>query len=257
MCTLALYIRQFENYPLVIAANRDEHFSRPTASPKMWPGDPPILAGKDLTAGGTWLGVNGRGIAAGIVNRKAKVENKGAPRSRGLLCLDMLRSASIAEARKALTRQSTETHQPFLLLAAQADAAFAAYNSEAEVHLNDLPPGLHVFGNTSFTNDDAKKLDRARNLFIVAAESLGPLLERDISLDSAVGVLRTVLSDHTPVENFDAKGALCVHASDADYGTVSSSVIFLSNRDRNFHFYHAPGPPCRTEFRPVPPLAIL
>src|ERR1041384_4950216 len=56
MCTLALYFRQFENYPLVIAANRDEHFSRATAGPQIWPTNPRIAAGKDLVAGGTWLG---------------------------------------------------------------------------------------------------------------------------------------------------------------------------------------------------------
>src|ERR1043165_2884464 len=90
MCTLALYFRQFENYPLVIAANRDEHCSRAAAGPQIWPTNPRIVAGKDLVAGGTWLGVNARGIAAGIVNRRVSIDAAASPRSRGLLCLDML-----------------------------------------------------------------------------------------------------------------------------------------------------------------------
>src|ERR1051326_337155 len=82
MCTLALYFRQFENYPLVIAANRDEHFSRATAGPQIWPTNPRIAAGKDLVAGGTWLGVNARGTAAGIVNPRGSLDAAPAPRER-------------------------------------------------------------------------------------------------------------------------------------------------------------------------------
>ncbi|HEX2385992.1 MAG TPA: NRDE family protein, partial [Candidatus Binatia bacterium] len=74
MCTLAIYLRQFEKYPVVIAANRDEHFARPSEAPKLWKGDPAIVAGKDLVAGGTWLGVNSAGIAAAIVNRRLQTE---------------------------------------------------------------------------------------------------------------------------------------------------------------------------------------
>jgi uncharacterized protein with NRDE domain len=257
MCTLALYLRQFENYPLIVAANRDEHFSRPTASPEMWRGDPPILAGKDLAAGGTWLGVNSARIAAAVVNRRVKTEDIDAPRSRGLLCLDMLHASTMADARAALPYEDAGRYQPFLLVLASAEGAFAAYNAMGDIATVELRSGLHVFGNTSFTDEKAQKLDRARHLFAAAAERLAPLLKDDRSLDSAVDVLKTVLSDHTPIENGDGKSALCVHAPDADYGTVSSSIIFLSSRDRRFHFYHSLGPPCRTEFHPLPPLAIV
>ncbi len=249
MCTLALYFRQFENYPLVIAANRDERFSRAAAAPQIWPTDPKIVAGKDLAAGGTWLGVNARGIAAGIVNRRAQIEASATPRSRGLLCLDMLEAASIPEAQAALPYEDAGRYQAFLLLVASAESAFAAYNTADDIERLALAPGLHVFGNTSFTGEDGKKLDRARELFHKAGESLAPLFKQPQGLDSAVGVLRGVLGDHTPIETADAKGALCVHTPDADYGTVSSSIIFFSQRDRRFYFYHAPAPPCRTDFQ--------
>ncbi|HEY1371210.1 MAG TPA: NRDE family protein [Candidatus Binatia bacterium] len=247
MCTLALYLRQFENYPLVIAANRDEHFSRATAAPQLWPTDPKIVAGKDLVAGGTWLGVNARGIAAGIVNRRIQLDAGTTPRSRGLLCLDMLEAASMADAQAALPYEDAGRYQAFLLLAVSAESAFAAYNG-ADIECRALAPGLHVFGNTSFTAEEGKKLDRARELFHNAAESLAGVLAES-NLDSAVDILRAVLGDHTPVESADAKGALCVHAPDADYGTVSSSIVFLSGIDQKFYFYHAPGPPCRTDFQ--------
>ncbi len=248
MCTLALYFRQFEKYPLVIAANRDEHFSRATAGPQIWPTNPRIAAGKDLVAGGTWLGVNARGIAAGIVNRRVSIDAAASPRSRGLLCLDMLQAASMADAQAALPYEDAGRYQAFLLLVASAEGVFAAYNA-ADIERVNLPSGLHVFGNTSFTGEDGKKLDRARELFHKAGESLATLLEQPEDVEAAVGVLRGVLGDHTPIETADAKGALCVHTPDADYGTVSSSIIFYSKIDHRFNFYHAPGPPCRTEFQ--------
>ena len=251
MCTLALYLRQFENYPLVIAANRDEHFSRATAAPLIWSTNPRIVAGKDLVAGGTWLGVNARGIAAGIVNRRVQIDAGSAPRSRGLLCLDMLEAASMADAQAALPYEDAGRYQAFLLLAASAEGAFAAYNAAGDIERRALAQGLHVFGNTSFTGEDGQKLDRARELFHKAGESLAPLLGQPEGRDAAVGVLRGVLGDHTPIETADARSALCVHTPDADYGTVSSSIIFLSATDRRFYFYHAPGPPCRTEFQPA------
>jgi uncharacterized protein with NRDE domain len=248
MCTLALYLRQFENYPLVIAANRDEHFSRAAAPPHIWPEDPAIFAGKDLVSGGTWLGVNDQGMSAAIVNRRLAPDNKVTPRSRGLLCLEMLRTVTVTEASVVCRRQEASAYQPFLLLVTNGAGAFVAYNSGGTIEQIELDAGLHVFGNTSFIGADGKKLDRARELFDKTGESLAALLTES-NLDSAVGVLRAVLGDHTPVETADAKGALCVHTPDADYGTVSSSIIFLSAIDRKFYFYHAPGPPCRTELQ--------
>src|ERR1043166_2007729 len=248
MCTLALYFRQFENYPLVIAANRDEHFSRATAGAPIWPTNPRIAAGKDLLARGTRPWGHARGSAAGIVNRRVSIDAAVSPRSRGLLCLDMLQAASMADAQAALPYEDAGRYQAFLLLVASAEGVFAAYNA-ADIERVNLPSGLHVFGNTSFTGEDGKKLDRARELFHKAGESLATLLEQPEGVDAAVGVLRGVLGDHTPIETADAKGALCGHTPDADYGTVSSSIIFYSKIDHRFNFYHAPGPPCRTDFQ--------
>ena len=249
MCTLAIYLRQFENYPLVIAANRDEHFARPSAAPKLWKGDPAIVAGKDLVAGGTWLGVNSAGIAAAIVNRRVQSEPQAAPRSRGLLCVDMLETTTLSDARAALPYEDAGRYQRFLLLVASGAGAFAAYNTASEVELINLPSGLHVFSNTSFTEQDGTKLERAQQLFATAGEALGTILNDTASLEPAVSVLHDVLRDHTAGETVDAKGALCVHVPGADYGTVSSSIIFQSQRDNKFYFYHASGAPCRTDFQ--------
>ena len=256
MCTLAIYLRQFEKYPLVVAANRDEHFTRASEAPKIWNADPAMLAGKDLVAGGTWLGVNATGLAAAIVNRRIQTEPPAAPRSRGQLCLDMLQTATLGDARAALPYEDAGRYQPFLLLVATAEGAFAAYNAGSEVELIKVRPGLHVFSNTSFTEQDGKKLEHARQRFAAAGEALAPMLSEADSLEPAVRILRDALGDHTAGETADTKGALCVHVPGADYGTVSSSIVFQSQNNK-FYFYHAPGPPCRTEFQLAAELPIL
>ena len=101
MCTLALYFQCFDRYPLLVAANRDEHFDRPSAPPSLLNNRPKLIAGKDLSAGGTWLGVNEFGLMAGILNRRI---NNGVAlpatvaRSPGLLCLELLQLPSVAAA---------------------------------------------------------------------------------------------------------------------------------------------------------------
>ncbi|HEX9445427.1 MAG TPA: NRDE family protein [Candidatus Binatia bacterium] len=258
MCTLALYSRRFEDYPLVLAANRDEQFSRPSAAPALGPGAAKILAGRDLVAGGTWLGVNARGVAAAVVNRRAKIEQAaGEFRSRGLLCLDMLKAGGAAEARERLGREDGSKYQPFILLVASASAAFAAFNPGEEIKLIELDAGLHVFSNTSFTDQGRGKLDRARGLFASVEESLREQLGGRAALEPAVGTLQAVLGDHAPADNSsELRDAICVHTPGAAYGTASSSIIFASRAEKKFYFYHAPGAPCRTGYAPAEPLSI-
>jgi uncharacterized protein with NRDE domain len=254
MCTLALYLRRFDDYPLVVAANRDEHFSRPSAKPQLLTKEPPIFGGKDLVAGGTWLGVNAHGMVAGIVNRRIQTTaHSDTARSRGLLCLDMLRAKDITDTHQRLERDDGSKYQPFLLLIASPEAAFVAFNSGGEIERRELDAGLHVFSNTSFTDSRGGKLDHARELFSTAETSLRMHLKGPrAQLDAAVGILRGVLSSHDSANNSqEPQDAICVHKAAADYGTVSSSVIFYARDEKKFRFYHASGAPCRGGYQAV------
>ncbi|MEP0354767.1 NRDE family protein [Paraglaciecola sp.] len=68
MCILFVAINQHKDYPLIIAANRDEYFARETAESHYWKPKHNILAGKDLLAGGTWMGINKQGYLASLTN---------------------------------------------------------------------------------------------------------------------------------------------------------------------------------------------
>lgn len=89
MCLIVIAWRQHADYPLVIAANRDEFHARPTEPLHAWADHPQLFAGRDLRAGGTWLGITRGGRFAAITNRRGHEAPAGAP-SRGMLTLDFL-----------------------------------------------------------------------------------------------------------------------------------------------------------------------
>jgi uncharacterized protein with NRDE domain len=90
MCLLIFAHQICPGYPLVLAANRDEFHGRETASSRFWPEHPQVLAGRDLKAGGTWMGMTRTGLFAAITNYRDPSASVAAPRSRGELPLDFL-----------------------------------------------------------------------------------------------------------------------------------------------------------------------
>lgn len=89
MCLVLIAFRSHSQFPLVVAANRDEFHARPTAPAEFWDG---ILAGRDLQSGGTWLGVTSGGRFAAVTNFHEPRPKREDDRSRGALVVDFLRS---------------------------------------------------------------------------------------------------------------------------------------------------------------------
>jgi uncharacterized protein with NRDE domain len=245
VCTLALYFNSFDDYPLVVAANRDEHYDRPSAPPALLNADPAVLAGRDLRAGGTWLGVNEHGLLAGILNRRSDGEPEPRPgtRSRGLMCLDVLALKTAADAR-GFVENRRDDYQPFTLLCADADEAWSAYNQGGHIKTKSLGPGLHVFSSATESDASSDKRDRAYVRFAGLAKDLKT--DRAVAADGFLR-LREVLGDHTLGDGSnDPRDAICMHGEIA--GTVSSSIIVQSQRERRARTFFCSGAPCRNVF---------
>ena len=90
MCLVLLALNSHSEYSLVLAANRDEFYDRPTAPAGFWTDDPRILGGRDLKAGGTWLGIDRQGRIAAVTNYRQGQREAAAPRSRGHLVSEFL-----------------------------------------------------------------------------------------------------------------------------------------------------------------------
>ncbi len=90
MCLVVLAFRVSDDIPVVLAANRDEFHARPTREAHWWPDGSDILAGRDLQAGGTWLGVHRSGRFATVTNYRDADAPPGSLTSRGRLVSDFL-----------------------------------------------------------------------------------------------------------------------------------------------------------------------
>ena len=90
MCLIIVAIEAHPKYNLVIAANRDEFYSRPTAPASFWPDAPQVLAGRDLREGGTWIGVTRTGRIAAVTNYRDPESTKVGSPSRGKLVSNFL-----------------------------------------------------------------------------------------------------------------------------------------------------------------------
>lgn len=252
MCTLAIYLQVLQDYPLIVAANRDESLTRPSSAPRVLSENPLVFGGQDLLAGGTWLGVNEYGLLAGIVNRRVETqEHWSAVRSRGLLCLDILRAKDPLEALSLLRRPGASLYRPFNLLFADADQAYVAYNKEGVISWLRLAKGLHVLGNTTIYSAATDKMEHAYLLF----SRLKDALEKEGDRRARIRTLKAVLSDHTlRTDSSDPKDAICVHG--AQYGTVSSTIVLYGGVEKRFYYYHAAESPCRSDYREFPSLEV-
>jgi uncharacterized protein with NRDE domain len=116
MCLILFCISPDAEHRLVVAANRDELYARPTARPAFWGAAPEVLAGRDLQAGGTWLGINRRGRFAAVTNfREAPIEPVP-PLSRGALTADFLRSTESCTDYIERIRPQADQYRGFNLL---------------------------------------------------------------------------------------------------------------------------------------------
>jgi uncharacterized protein with NRDE domain len=245
VCTLAIYFRMLPDYPLLVAANRDEHYDRPSAPPSLLESTPKIIAGRDLRAGGTWLGVNEHGVLAALLNRRVNSHNTAFPdaRSRGLLCMDLLACRSAAEA-EAFIRGHRGSYNPFTALVADRSTAHVSYNVGQRIMTQRLEPGLHVFSSAAEFNLHSAKADRAYALFGQLGERLRG---NDDTNQDAVTALHAALGDHSlPPGSSDSGDAICVHRDSS--GTVSSSIVLCSSAMPRFKFFHCAGAPCQNSF---------
>ena len=92
MCLIVFSYKTHPKYPFILAANRDEFYKRPTAPLHRWDTEPPIIAGKDEEAGGSWLGLTPDGRIGFLTNYRKISENKQNAPSRGQLVTDILLS---------------------------------------------------------------------------------------------------------------------------------------------------------------------
>ncbi len=121
MCLILIVWRVHPHYPCIIAANRDEYYARPTARADWWPDKPQILGGRDLSAGGTWLGMTRAGRFAALTNFRGSAPPRGDAPSRGALTTALLDSPDKVNDELARLRQVGALYNGFNVIFSDGD----------------------------------------------------------------------------------------------------------------------------------------
>jgi uncharacterized protein with NRDE domain len=236
MCTIICLLGVHAAYPVIIAANRDERYTRPSTSPEQIPDPVAVVAGRDVVHGGTWFGVNRGGVAVAVADQDGGARDPSR-RSRGLLVLDALRYQTLAAARELLAVTRPDHYNAFSLLLTDDAAATIVDGGAARIEQQDLSPGCTVL--VSGSSGQSAGLRRAR-----ALAALDPARLRALDAAALLTALATLLRSHATDPAVD--DALCRHG--AESGTVSSFVWLRGIPLGASRFYCAVGAPCRAEY---------
>lgn len=145
MCLIFLAWRAHRDYPLVVAANRDEFFARPTAVAEYWPNAPQVLGGRDLEAGGTWMGVTRTGRFAALTNYRDPAQMRKDRPSRGGLVSGFLESKLTPEAYLEQIADLGRQCNGYNLLLSDGDTLW--WSSNVGNHSKALGPGIYGVSN--------------------------------------------------------------------------------------------------------------
>lgn len=184
MCIALLAIEVHPRYPLVILANRDESFVRPTRPMHVWPGEPVIVAGQDELSGGTWLGLNDRCQLALLTNYREPPEQSGARPSRGQLVTSYLyrRHADF----RAYLQEHGRDFAGFNLIFGSFRERLYHFSNRAE-NVTPLGKGLHGLSN-ALLNTPWPKVEKGKQRLAEALRDEEPELKS----------LFEILDDSTP-----------------------------------------------------------
>jgi uncharacterized protein with NRDE domain len=149
MCLILLAVDSHPRYSLVVAANRDEYYARPTRPLQQWPEAPQLWAGQDLNAGGTWLGLTRSGRFAAVTNAR-DIEVPTQPRSRGRLPLDFLQGDTTPADYARRVAQDGAHYAGFNLLVGDPTGMYYCSNGEPAMRgPRRLEPGIYGVANAS------------------------------------------------------------------------------------------------------------
>lgn len=165
MCLIVLAWRAHPDFPLVVAANRDEFHARPAAPAEFWSDHPEILAGRDLEARGTWMGVSRNGRFAAVTNYRGGTE-PSAKHSRGALVTGFLLGKDIGTIEK-------DSYSGFNLLTADDKELWWISNRNGSPR--KLEPGVYGLGNLLLESPEVEPAKQRFRAAIDPAPAIEPL----------------------------------------------------------------------------------
>ncbi len=255
MCTIAVLHGVHPEYPVIVAANRDEAFGRPATGPELLAREPVRVAGgRDLERRGTWSGVAATGLFVGVTNQRTFRPPDPTRRSRGEVVLEALRTGTVAGVERYLRSLDPAAYNAFNLLYGEAGAFHVVYvrPEPAALELHALAPGIHVLANDRLGSKEFPKAERVLELVRPLATRRWPELAAglaaalaDHQLPPPERVPAPPTGSFLPAPAYRRLQAICIHTP--AYGTRSSSIVALAP-GRVAHYLATNGPPCTHAF---------
>ena len=246
MCVIAFHWRPHGPVPLLLAGNRDEFYERPTAPLAWWEGGR-ILAGRDVRAGGTWLGLSRQGRFAALTNHRDPALTRADRASRGELPVRFLEGAGSAATFLGQVREEASRYNPFNLLVFDG-VELLGYESRRD-RVVPFAPGIHGVSNGAF-DEPWPKLEALK-----AGLAAG---DDDAALLALLAEDRPFPDDRLPATGvpLDWERALSpVFVRTPGYGTRASTILRLGRASAAVleRRHAAEGPQGQTAFRfPIP-----
>ena len=232
MCILFLAINQHHDYPLIVAANRDESFVRPSQSMHHWPDYPEILAGRDTLKGGSWLGVNLAGQFCAVTNFRTDGATNTRAKSRGWLVQRYLTNEATDKRFIASLQKTHRQYNPFNLVFGTPESISIFCSEDSSLHC--LKDGFHSLSN-GFVDQHWPKMSHG-------VQRLTELISRHATIE--IDQLNAIMRDQTKAGDHDLPGAgvsqaiekqlssIFIRASDhGDYGTRTTSYLLYSKKN--------------------------
>jgi uncharacterized protein with NRDE domain len=240
MCTIAILLEVVAGAPLVVAANRDEVYARPTRPPELLA--PNIAGGVDALSGGTWLAIHRDGRFAAVTNQRALAPVAPGLRSRGLAVRELV--AADDPERYVAAIDPTQYASMNLVWGDARGVSIAYARREGTLDIERLGRGIWVLCNDRLGADGFPRGVRLRDA-IARAPLAWPALAPALEAALADHTREAPPPSHLPPELARELTATCIHTP--GYGT-RSSTIFAAAPGETLAYLHADGPPCTTPF---------
>ncbi|MBM3391458.1 MAG: NRDE family protein [Betaproteobacteria bacterium] len=228
MCLILLAWRAHPDYPLVVAANRDEFFARRTAAADFWSDAPHVLAGRDLEADGTWLGVTRQGRFAALTNYRDPARNRSVTSSRGELVSRFLTGAQRGPDYLAELEARADRYNGFNLIFGDARELWCFSNcGEGE---RRLEPGIYGLSNHLLDTPWPKVVQgkSALGAALQALPEVAPLF--DLLCDDRIAPDEALPRTGVSLEWERLLSAAFIRMP--GYGTRSSTVLVMDRQPR-------------------------
>jgi len=251
MCLILVAWKTQADYPLVVAANRDEFFARPTQPAEFWPESPEVLAGRDLQAGGTWLGITRQGRFAALTNFRDPAAQHPAAASRGELVAEFLQGRQSAPEYLKAVGAKARSYNGFNLLV--GDGQHLCWFSNVSGQALPLEPGVYGICN-HLLDTPWPKVEAAKSAL---GDALATLPDRTaffrLLCDNTIHPDEALPRTGVSLEWERLLSAAFVKAP--GYGTRSSSVLVVGKdgaavfEEQTWREDASPGPHVRHEFK--------